>query len=67
MQPGAALLDPVAIEALVSAVGKDLWRGRLAALAAASACRTHTGRDALQRFTTVSSLRIVVSRNSDES
>lgn len=49
MQPGAALLDPVAIEALVSAVGKDVWHGRLAALAAAAACRTHTGRDALQR------------------
>ena len=49
MQPSATSVDRAAIDAFVSAVGRDVWRARLRALQAAAGAQTHAGRQCLQR------------------
>ena len=48
MTPLAPAVDPRPIEAFVAAVGKKLWRDRIAALQDAAAARTHHGRQVRQ-------------------
>ena len=47
--PLAPPIDTRSIEALVTAIGKKVWRERVAALQSAGAARTHAGRQVLQR------------------